>query len=154
MMHKAWYSTEDVPYCFSKTSIKFQGHMDQKFDDLNPILSKITTLVAAIKSLRSAWNLAAEKSTLVQLMVWWCQASFNFTIKSSTLHFFYFMVSFLSLVHHINGLTHWGRDQIDAMSQTTFSNAFSRMKMNEFRIGFHWSLFLRFELTIFQHWFR
>ena len=53
-----------------------------------------------------------------------------------------------------NELTHWGRDQIDAMSQTTFSNAFSRMKMNEFRIGFHWSLFLRFELTIFQHWFR
>ena len=27
-------------------------------------------------------------------------------------------------------LTHWGRDQIDAISQTTFSNAFSRMKMN------------------------
>ena len=34
-------------------------------------------------------------------------------------------------------LTHWGRDQIDAISQTTFSNAFSRMKMNEFRLGFH-----------------
>ena len=35
-------------------------------------------------------------------------------------------------------LTHWGRDQIDAISQT-FSNAFSRMKINEFRLGFHWS---------------
>ena len=53
-----------------------------------------------------------------------------------------------------DGLTHWGRDQIDAISQTTFLNAFSRMKMNEFRLGFHWSLFLRFESTIFQHWFR
>ena len=42
----------------------------------------------------------------------------------------------------------------DAILQTPFSNAFSRMKMNEFHIGFHWSLFLRFELTIFQHWFR
>ena len=51
-------------------------------------------------------------------------------------------------------LTHWGRDQIDAISQTTYSNTFSRMKMNEFHIGFPWSLFLRFELTIFQHWFR
>ena len=51
-------------------------------------------------------------------------------------------------------LTHWGRDQIDAFSQTTFSNAFSRMKMNEFLIGFHWSLFLRLELIIFQYWFR
>ena len=50
-------------------------------------------------------------------------------------------------------LTHWGRDQIDAISQTTFSNAFSRMQINEFRLEFHWSLFLMFELTIFQHWF-
>ena len=48
----------------------------------------------------------------------------------------------------------WGRDQIDAISQTTFSNAFSRMKMNEFRLRFHWSLFLGSELTILQHWFR
>ena len=46
--------------------------------------------------------------------------------------------------------THWGREQIDTISQTTFS----KMKMNEFRLGFHWSLFLGFELTIFQHWFR
>ena len=44
--------------------------------------------------------------------------------------------------------------QMDAISQTTFSNAFSWMKMHEFRFRFHWSLFLRFELTIFQHWFR
>ena len=51
-------------------------------------------------------------------------------------------------------LSHWGRDQIDAISQTTFSNAFWRMKKDELRLGFHWNLFLRFELTIFQHWFR
>ena len=31
---------------------------------------------------------------------------------------------------------------------------FSWMKMYEFRSRFHWSLFLRFQLTIFQHWFR
>ena len=54
MMHKAWCSTEDVLCCFSRSSIKFEGHMDQKTDDFNPILSKITRLVAAIKSLRFA----------------------------------------------------------------------------------------------------
>ena len=43
---------------------------------------------------------------------------------------------------------------MDAISQTTFSNAFSWMKMHKFRLRFHWSLFLRFKLTIFQHWFR
>ena len=50
-------------------------------------------------------------------------------------------------------LTHWGRDKIDAISQTTFSSAFPWMKMFEFRLKFHWSLFLRVHLTIFQHWF-
>ena len=51
-------------------------------------------------------------------------------------------------------LTHWGRDKMAAISQTIFSNAFSWMKMDEFRLRFHWSLFLRVQLTIFQHWFR
>ena len=51
-------------------------------------------------------------------------------------------------------LTHWGRDEMDAISQTTFSNVFSWMKSFEFRLKFHWSLFLRVQLTIFQHWFR
>ena len=35
-----------------------------------------------------------------------------------------------------------------------FWNAFSWMKMYEFRLRFPWSLFLRLELTIFQYWFR
>ena len=51
-------------------------------------------------------------------------------------------------------LTHWGRDKMAAISQTTLSNAFSRMKISEFWLKFHWSLFLRVWLTIFQHWFR
>ena len=50
-------------------------------------------------------------------------------------------------------LTHWGRDKMAAFSQTTLSNAFSWMKIIEFRLKFHWSLFLRVLLTIFQHWF-
>ena len=54
----------------------------------------------------------------------------------------------------IVSLTHWGRDKMAAISQTTFSNAFSWMKMYEFRLRFHQSLLLRFELTIFQLRFR
>ena len=38
--------------------------------------------------------------------------------------------------------------------QTTFSNVFSLMKMNEFRLRFHWSLFPRVKSTMFHHWFR
>ena len=50
-------------------------------------------------------------------------------------------------------LTHWGRDKMDAISQTTFWNAFSLMKIYEFGLRFHWILFLSFELAISQHWF-
>ena len=51
-------------------------------------------------------------------------------------------------------LTHWGRDKMASIFQTTISIAFSWMKMFKFRLRFHWSLFPRVQLTIFQHWFR
>ena len=53
-------------------------------------------------------------------------------------------------IHTGISLTHWGRDKMAAVSQTTPSNAFSRMKMLEFRLRFHGGLFLRVQLTIFQ----
>ena len=42
---------------------------------------------------------------------------------------------------------------IVAVLQTTFSNAFSFMKMIEFRFEFHWNLFPIVQLSICQHWF-
>ena len=51
-------------------------------------------------------------------------------------------------------LTHWFWDKMAAIFHTTFSNAFSWMKMYKFRLKFHWSLFPRIQLTIFQHWLR
>ena len=51
-------------------------------------------------------------------------------------------------------LTHWGRGKIAAISQTTMSSAFSRIKMLEYRLKFHWSLFLRVQLTISQQWYQ
>ena len=48
MMHKAWSSIEEVSYCFSRSSIKFQGHTalkivkfdpDWAFPDCNSILN-------------------------------------------------------------------------------------------------------------------
>ena len=51
-------------------------------------------------------------------------------------------------------LTHWSRDKMNAISQTTLTNTFSWMNMLEFRLKFHWSLLLRDLLIIFLHWFR
>ena len=43
-------------------------------------------------------------------------------------------------------LSHWGRDNMAVISQTTRSNAFSWAKMLEFRFRFYWSLFLSVQL--------
>ena len=37
MMHKAWCSLEEVPYCFSRSSVKFQGHTAKKSSILTQI---------------------------------------------------------------------------------------------------------------------
>ena len=50
-------------------------------------------------------------------------------------------------------LTHWGRDKMAAISQTTHTNAFSWIKMLEIWLIFHWSLFLMVKSTILHHWF-
>ena len=52
------------------------------------------------------------------------------------------------------GISHWGQDKMSDISQTTYSNAFSRMKIYEFRLQCHWILFQRIKLTILHHWFR
>ena len=36
MLHKAWSSIEEVPYCFSRSSVKFQGHTALKIVELDP----------------------------------------------------------------------------------------------------------------------
>ena len=37
MMHKDWYSLEEVPYCFSRSSVKFLCHTGWKISDLNQV---------------------------------------------------------------------------------------------------------------------
>ena len=36
MMHKAWSSIEEVPYCFSRSSVKFQSHRALKIVEFDP----------------------------------------------------------------------------------------------------------------------
>ena len=38
-IHKAWSSIGEVPYCFSRSSIKFQGHTGQKIASFGPNLA-------------------------------------------------------------------------------------------------------------------
>ena len=36
MMRKAWSGIEEMPYCFSRSSVKFQGHIALKIVEFNP----------------------------------------------------------------------------------------------------------------------
>ena len=44
-------------------------------------------------------------------------------------------------------LTHWGRDEIDAIVQTTFSNAFSWMKMYQFSLRISLKFVPKFQIN-------
>ena len=48
----------------------------------------------------------------------------------------------------------FGREKMADISQTTFSKNFSSLEIIEIWLRFQWSLFLRVQLAIFQHWFR
>ena len=62
---QSWCCIEEVPYCSCMSFIKYQGHTGWKINDLNPILSKTTRLVAAIKSIRFTLFLLYWDRTLV-----------------------------------------------------------------------------------------
>ena len=55
MLHKAWNSKGEMPYCFPRSSIKFQGHTGQNVTDFDPSWTfPDYRPVAAFKSLRFA----------------------------------------------------------------------------------------------------
>ena len=58
------------------------------------------------------------------------------------------------MFHDVCCLRHLRPRQMASISQMIFSNAFSIMKMVEFRLKLHWNLFPRGRITIGQHWFR
>ena len=51
------------------------------------------------------------------------------------------------------GFTHLPWDKMAAIPRKIFANVFSWMKSFLFWLKFYWSLFLRVQLTINQHWF-
>ena len=107
-------------------------------------------LMAACYYPNQCWLLISE--------VLWHASLSTFTVSTRLIFYIMYLKFMLQiLLTHLPAtdvLTHWGRDKIGAIFQTTFSNAFSWMKMYQYQLKFHWSLFLRVQLTIFQHWFR
>ena len=62
MLHKAWNSKEEMPYCFPRSSIRFQGHRGQNITDFDPNSAfPDYRPVAAFKSLRFALFISKYK---------------------------------------------------------------------------------------------
>ena len=125
-------------------------------------------LVIGVCEIALRWlllELADDKSTLVQVMAWCYQATSYYLSQCwlrSLSPYGITRTEWVNVCKHYvflwsmkwGVLTHWGWDKMTTIFQTTFSIAFSSMKMCEFRLRFHWNLFLSVKLTIFQHWFR
>ena len=172
MLHKAWNSKGEVPYCFLRSSIKFQGHTGQNITDFDPNWAfPDYRPVAAFKSLRFAlfskvrvgakeggshyWEmavaitcgyggyllplLAAHSSLSVKSP----EVQLNSCARLSPVPLMQWDTVASPLANGNAFLTHWDRDQMADIFQTTFSNAFSWMKIFEFQLIFHGSLFLR-----------
>ena len=110
-----------------------------------------------VNTLKPGQNWLHFKDKIFKCMFWMKFVIFWFQCVSVLLLRVYLMLSHHWFSHYMNQC--WPTSMLlyditrTHIFQTTFSNAFSCLKMYEFGLRFHWNLFLRFELTIFQHWF-
>ena len=65
MMHKAWCSIEDVPYCFPRSSIEFQGNTGQNIANFNlnwsfRTVTPVSNSMDGIEMMHNAWHSIEE----------------------------------------------------------------------------------------------
>ena len=154
------------PFCIKLSIITgwirpLHWYFNHFLDKSTTILSQQKLFIKAMSSDILYFNLlhVGQNSCLLthwplrDLVVIW-NVQFSNTFQRIISMYWVFSVQLPSGDCHTAPLTHWGRDKMAVIFQTTFSNAFSWMKMYELPFRFHWSLFLRVQLTIFQHRFR
>ena len=113
MMHKAWSSIEEVPYCFSSSYVKFQGHTAKKivdfypnwaFPDCNSSLNSPMAMKWCTK-LEVAWKRCPFVFSCDQAALWMVQSvcpsvrpSVCLSVRPSVCHTF--LTMFPSSYHH------------------------------------------------------
>ena len=106
------------------------------------------------------WSLWNSVHDMTALLSWHVQNFVATWYPTMELHWRQFSIEFQLLWKNCsrNGpqlsVSHWGWDEMAANFLMTFSNAFSWMKIYKFQLRFHWSLFRKVQLTIFEHSFR
>ena len=76
-------------------------------------------------------------ATILNKLYFFSRFHITWMISNKYVHT-YFMYRCVQISSLFSSLTHWGRDIIATISQTTFSNAFSWKEMYEFCLRFRW----------------
>ena len=125
------------------------------------VVSNVVHVWLGIQYESIVWVIMGRKGVSSKRRCTNCYSYSSFVLKCINLCLNPWMTSCCCILIHFSLLhdrrpllTHWGRDKMAAIFWMTFSNVFSSMKMYLFRLSFHWNLFLRVQLRIFQHWFR
>ena len=119
----------------------------EKFPMEGPILSTLSKILASKANPGNAHdrpNLVRERNAHVESLLQQSVISNNDSLSKisrnkKALSDITYAAYFLNKEWKIwlRGLTHWDRDKMGAISQTTFSSAFSWTKMQEFRLRYH-----------------
>ena len=132
MMHRAWSSIVEVPYCFSRSYVKFQGHTALKIVKFDP-----------------NWVVSGQ------------QLQFEFTDGYEMLHKVWNSkgeVSYCFPRSSIKFQGHTGQNITDFDPNWAFPDyrlvaAFKSLRFALFLFKFYW-FFLRVNLEISEHWFK
>ena len=95
--------------------------------------------VQLVMKISSKWHFCFSDYTC---RCWWCyrHVCCCFVTIPSNWH-----IGYIFHCHWLNTLAYWDRDKMAAILQTASSNAFSWMKMYEFRENFHLNCFYEFK---------
>ena len=124
MMHKAWCSIEEVPYCFPRSSIKFQGHKGQKIANGTAglerakwntailTLGRITKLgwifviSALVKRSPGIHGLACKKWCLIMVVNMRCDTCISLVFPLKLLKALDFMLDNILRISNLNKIFH------------------------------------------------
>ena len=84
IMYKARNSIEEVPCCFSMSSIKFQGYTGRKIDDLNPIWVRLLDRSQLSNLFRFALFIPNPAISGIWIFASWSMPSQNIVRQSNT----------------------------------------------------------------------
>ena len=133
------YEMCDQTNLFLNLCVEFWGHMNIYLQFIEFLKSEVTLLIRMLLHGIERPIYWIQSISLL-LVAWQCMEPGHLKPPGN--------------IHYWLVLSHWGWDKMVAISQTTFSNAFSWLKMYWFQLKFHWRLSPMVQVTIFQHWVR